>query len=73
MNHDRLHGNFHQLRMVLHQAWAWLTLDASTPAEDYAQLAARSEKRRSNAEVESDRELEQFQSSHRDWQDLTLR
>lgn len=72
MNRNRFQGIRMQLSGKLIEQWGKLIHDQLTVAAGVGkQLAGRMQEHRGSAEQESDRQLEDFTSRHRNWQDLS--
>lgn len=74
MNRDRFHGICRQLGGTVQQCWGALTGDPVTlAAGTRVRLAGRVQEQRGIARQEADRQLEDFLSRHRHWQDVARR
>ena len=72
MNQDRLHGLWKQFGGKMKEHWGMITNDSlTTAAGTRSRLAGGLQEQRGILKQEADRQLEEFMSRHRNWQDLS--
>ena len=74
MNRERLHGSWMQFKGKLKERWGTLSGDPlAVAAGTRDRSAGRIEKQRGIAKQQAERQLDDFMSRNRNWQDLSQR